>query len=228
MSEHKIINSETHFCVHCMDVHEINRVEVTENTFFKSHKVVFTAEYDYCDQTDSYSENEVLIKANDLRMKDAYRKLKGLLTSEEIKQIRSKYNVSQKEFSEILGWGSSTIIRYENHQVQDRAHDDILRKIEKDPSWYLEMLERAKENINPKFYMQYLIAAKELLMLSKTSYTFSSQSFKYKVNNIEYTKKDVFLPKGDCSVTYNMSNTIESVKTAAMSCEVHSNIVPAA
>lgn len=33
----------------------------------------------------------------------------------------------------MLGWGSKTITRYESHQVQDRAHDTILKKISHDP-----------------------------------------------------------------------------------------------
>ncbi len=54
----------------------------------------------------------------------------GLLTSDEIIKIREKYGISQKEFSEVLGWGGrATITRYENHQVQDRVHDDVLKKL---------------------------------------------------------------------------------------------------
>lgn len=228
MTEHTIINSEKQFCVHCMEVHDIYIVEIDETNFFKDQEVNFKALYYFCENTESYTENETQIKLNDLRMKDAYRQAKGLLTSDDIKLIRSKYSVSQKEFSEILGWGSSTIVRYENHQVQDRAHDDILRKIDKDPHWYLEMLERAKDNINPKFFMQYLMVANELVKMSKASYTFSSQSFKYIINKIEKTKKDVFFQNCDCSGAYVTTNNKNLVKTAALSCEVHSNIVPAA
>ncbi len=68
----------------------------------------------------------------------------GLLTSNEIISLREKYGVSQKDLSEILDWGKATITSYENHQVQDRAHDDILRKIDPDPEWFIEMLKRAK------------------------------------------------------------------------------------
>lgn len=28
----------------------------------------------------------------------------------------------------LLGWGGKTITRYESHQVQDKAHDTILKK----------------------------------------------------------------------------------------------------
>mgnify|MGYP004702949699 CR=1 FL=1 len=228
MTEHTIINSEKQFCIHCMEIHDIYIVETIENTIFKDQEVEFKAQYNYCENTESYTENETQIKLNDLKMKDAYRQLKGLLTSDEIKQIRSKYNVSQKEFSEILGWGSSTIVRYENHQVQDRAHDDILRKIDKDASWYLEMLDRAKENINPKFFMQYLTVANELIKMSKVSYTFSGHSFKYIVNKIDKSKNETLFKSWSCSGTYNIKCNNDLEKNAALSCKIYSNIVPAA
>lgn len=56
----------------------------------------------------------------------------------------------------ILDWGRATITRYENHQVQDRAHDDVLRKINLDPKWFfLEMLERAEGRISEKAFSKY-------------------------------------------------------------------------
>ena len=48
-----------------------------------------------------------------------------------------------------------TITRYESHQVQDRAHDMILKKIDQDPEWFLELLEESKEKIQPSSYDNY-------------------------------------------------------------------------
>lgn len=43
-------------------------------------------------------------------------------------------------------WGGAgkTITRYESHQVQDKAHDTILKKIDQDPEWFLSLLNDAK------------------------------------------------------------------------------------
>jgi len=149
-----LIRKEMKMCFDCMKEHEIRVVKVEENNILKNEEIIFEAEYDYCENTDEFLENEEQIKKNDLAMKDAYREKQGLLTSEQIKKIRDKYNMSQKRFSETLGWGTATIIRYENHQVQDRAHDDILRKIDVDPKWFLEMLNRAKEEIGLKYFIK--------------------------------------------------------------------------
>lgn len=84
---------------------------------------------------------------NDLNMKNAYRKKVGLLKSDEISGIREKYEISQKDFCILLGWGEKTITRYEGHQVQDKAHDSILRKIDSDSEWYISLLNDAKDNL---------------------------------------------------------------------------------
>lgn len=78
-------------------------------------------------------------------MKNEYRKQCDLLTSDEIMNIRNCYAISQRDLSLILGWGEKTITRYEGHQVQDHAHDKVLRKIADDPEWFLTLLENGKK-----------------------------------------------------------------------------------
>jgi putative zinc finger/helix-turn-helix YgiT family protein len=94
-----------------MKEHKIDTVEIEERITFKGVGVNYNAVYEYCSYTDELSETEAMIRANGLSIKDAYRKKVGLLTSNEIKSIREKYKVSQKEFSEILNWGMATITR---------------------------------------------------------------------------------------------------------------------
>lgn len=157
-----------------MEEHDVDIVEVIDNEIFKGEEVAFTSTYEYCSNADELLETEEMIKANSLAMKDAYRKKVGLLTSSEIKNIREKYGISQKDFSEVLDWGMATITRYENHQVQDRAHDDVLRKIDSDPKWFLEMLQRAKKKISVKAYCAYYHEASEQFKKKKNQYLIDS------------------------------------------------------
>jgi putative zinc finger/helix-turn-helix YgiT family protein len=170
----KTIKNEKKLCLICMEEHEVQTVILDDTEEFKGEKVSFEAIYEYCNNADEYLETEEMIKANSLAMKDTYREKIGLLTSKEIIAIREKYEVSQKDFSEILDWGRATITRYENHQVQDRAHDDILRKITSDPKWFLQMLTRAKENISDKAYKKYHKVAIEEFKRMKNSYLMDS------------------------------------------------------
>jgi putative zinc finger/helix-turn-helix YgiT family protein len=159
-----------------MKEHNIDIIETEEQVTFKGIRIKCNATYEYCSNTDEYLETEDMIRANSLAVKDAYRREVGLLTSYEIKRVREKYNISQKEFSEVLNWGKATITRYENHQVQDRAHDDILRKINSDPEWFLEMLERSKERISLRMFSEYYRNAYEQYIKKINPYLYTSIS----------------------------------------------------
>jgi putative zinc finger/helix-turn-helix YgiT family protein len=139
-----------------MKEHKIDIVEKTEENIFKGEKVKFIITYKYCSNTNQYSESEEMMNENSLRMKDAYRNKMGLLTSKEIKDIRKKYSISQADLAKIIGIGKKTITRYENHQVQDKAYDRILRKISKDPSWFLELVKDSKKEISDKSFDKYV------------------------------------------------------------------------
>ncbi len=180
------LKKEKKFCFSCMEEHEVQFVKIEEKSVFKSEEVIFEAEYEYCKNTDELLENEEQIKRNDLSLKDAYREKVGLLTSVRIKTIREKYGISQKQFSEVLGWGAATIIRYENHQVQDRAHDDVLKKIESDPEWFLEMLHRVKEEIDQNYFSKYYKNAIEQLNKKTNPYIISFSEINYNVENMNF------------------------------------------
>ncbi len=184
----RVINSEKRFCVSCMEEHKIDIVQREEYEIFKGEELAFIATYNYCSNTDELQETEELIRANNLAVKDTYRKKVGLLTSEEIKKIREKYGISQKDFSKILNWGEATIARYEKHQVQDRAHDDILRKIDSDPKWLLEMLNRSRAMLSSKAYSKYFDRAQAQFNYLKNSYLVDAINAEYaSIKKTEFT-----------------------------------------
>lgn len=184
----KYENREVKLCDSCMEQHEVYTVKLEEKGTFKGELVDFSAIYEYCSILDEYSENEALMRMNNLSQKDAYRIKVGLLTSYEIKEIRDQYQISQKDFSEVLCWGGATITRYENHQVQDRAHDDILRKIKSDPKWFLEMLERAKGRIALKAYTAYYSNTLNLLEKISNPYDIKFGATSYSIENLNQSQ----------------------------------------
>lgn len=199
----RTISQEKKLCMSCMEEHEVVVVELEETGLFKGETVVFPAVYEYCTNSGEYSETEVMMTQNSLSQKDAYRKKAGLLTSMDIKSIREKYDISQKEFSVVLDWGMATITRYENHQVQDRAHDDILRKISSDPEWFIEMLVRAKSKISAKQYVQYHQNALELLDKLKNPYKHNSLSISYSLGGMSLSNR-ALLDKSNASQGYTV------------------------
>jgi len=49
--------------------------------------------------------------------------------------------------------------RYEGYQVQDKAHDTILKKTRHDPGWFLDLLERAEDSLPGESYHKYFETA---------------------------------------------------------------------
>jgi putative zinc finger/helix-turn-helix YgiT family protein len=153
-----------------MEEHEVKTVLVRDQATFKNVKVNFDASYLYCDEAEELYMDEQQMQENDVRLKDAYRKAEGLLTSAEIIGIRAMYGISQSDLCVLLGWGGKTITRYESHQVQDKAHDTILKKLKQDPEWFLSLLNDAKENLSMESYQKYLEAATSLYEKDQDSY----------------------------------------------------------
>ena len=60
---------------------------------------------------------------------DTYRKMHGLLTSEEIVNFRSLFGMSQAAFANYLKIGEASIKRWETYFVQDVGQDDHIRSI---------------------------------------------------------------------------------------------------
>lgn len=166
----KIMKSEKRLCPCCMEEHEVKTVLVEETATFKNSKVDYEASYLFCENAEELYMEELQIQENDIRLKNAYRRKQGLLTSEEIVAIRLKYGITQSDLCVLLGWGAKTITRYESHQVQDRAHDTILRKIGQDPEWFLVLLADAKEHFPETAYKKYFEAATQLYEKNKDIY----------------------------------------------------------
>lgn len=57
--------------------------------------------------------NPKLDMENDKKLVDAYKEEKELLTSNEIKEIRNMYGMTQKEYAFVLGMGEISIHRLE-------------------------------------------------------------------------------------------------------------------
>lgn len=175
----KVIYSEKCLCSCCMEEHEVKTVHVKERASFKNVAVDYEAVYYYCDNADELYMDEKQMSENDAAIKDAYRKSQGLLTSQGIMDIRRKYGISQGDLCILLGWGGKTITRYEGHQVQDKAHDTILKKIEHDPEWFLDLLVEAEDHLPKDSYRRYFEMATVLYENSQDSYLRRAIEAKY-------------------------------------------------
>ena len=74
------------------------------------------------------------IRGTEKVLTDFRRTVDGLLTSDNIRAIREKLDVTQEKLADILGVAKKTFARYENGQVtQSKTMDTILRLLAKKP-----------------------------------------------------------------------------------------------
>lgn len=174
-----VLKRERKLCTCCMEEHEVAEVLVPETNIFKGVKISYEAVYEYCEAADELHAAGEMISRNDTAMKDAYRKQKGLLTSQEIGEIRKMYGITQTDLSLLLGWGAKTITRYEGHQVQDAAYDSILRKLAEDPGWFLQLLDENKDKFSKELWEKYRVQAEKAYYASRDQYLQKALSSKY-------------------------------------------------
>ncbi len=142
-------------CPICNKVHELEFKTRETQGFIKGEVVEYEEKYFECLDTDS-EENEFasasMMDENLLGARDAYRIKNGLLTSDEIAEIRKFYELTQHEFSSLLGWGEVTVTRYESKTIQDETYDHLMRMTREDPLFALESLVRHKEKFSNEKY----------------------------------------------------------------------------
>ena len=155
-------NTEQLLCPSCMRMHPEEVVRYHDTITFRGIEVEYENVLRHCIVTDEYFEFGDMINTNERSIKEAYRSKCGLMTAEEITELRKSYGISQTDLCILLGWGEKTVTRYEGPQIQDRAHDLILKKIKDDPEWFIELLEESKSKLLERAYNKYLSNAKKL------------------------------------------------------------------
>lgn len=131
------------WCPYCNKTNEIEHIKTNEILDVKGKKIEVPVEFYKC--KDCGNEFEVLKSGYDpiAVAYRIYRDRKKMVQPEQIKNFRLTYDLSQKELSDLLGWGGATLSRYENGALQDATHDKILQLIINAPLNLLELIEKA-------------------------------------------------------------------------------------
>ncbi len=142
-------------CPLCNKVHSLEERKRITQSIVKDVIVDYEQVY-YCCPLSDEDENEFIpagvMDENLLKARNAYRAIKGLLTSDDISRIRILYGLTQSDFAALLGWGEVTVTRYESKSIQDETYDNTMRMVYKNPMFALECLEKHKERFNPDKY----------------------------------------------------------------------------
>jgi len=159
-------------------------VKRKEEIEVKGKMISVELSYYYDKENDLFYEDVELGNENLRIVRNAYRKETGLLTDTEIKNIRRKYDLNQRNFSLLLGFGEITITRYESKSIQEKTHDLIIRSAS-NPELFLKYVKENKE-----LYLKYNSVESYnnlvLLINSKINRDLSNSG------NIEYNEDKLF------------------------------------
>ncbi len=138
-------------CPLCDKTHEIDERKRITTTIIKGEEVTYEERFYFCanvEEDESEFETGKMTNENLLCARNAYRIKMGLLTSDEIIEIRESYGLSQVDLARLLGWGEVTISRYESKAIQDEAYDTMLRLIKDNPLKALEFLNKNSDKFS--------------------------------------------------------------------------------
>lgn len=223
MERNDLVRTVQMECPLCDKVHALEERTRVVSTIIKGEKVDYRETYYFCNNSEDDEcefvtgkmENENLLNA-----RNAYRKVHGLLTSDEIIEIRQRYALSQVDLAKMLGWGEATVSRYESKGIQDEAYDNILRLIKDNPLAAYEFLTRNIE----KFTDEKKLEIKSKIIANMDSYgkenikrqALESEYINYREPSDENGNQVLDIDKLESIVTYFAKNISNLYKVKLM------------
>lgn len=117
---------ENLYCPRCEKLVEIE-VRATRETYdVRGEQIEIDAQVAYCLACHEQIFHEGLDSKNLDKVYHEFRRRRGVLTPEEIRDLRKKYGLSQRALGRLLRLGEITIHRYENGSLPSDAHNELL------------------------------------------------------------------------------------------------------
>jgi len=129
-------------CPGCEKISELEHIITTDELNVRGELIRVKAEYYKCKECGEEFEDP---GSKDDPLDRAYREYRykhGMVQPEEIREMRKHYSLTQKELSNLVGWGGATLSRYENGALQDDAHDRVLQLIKKPENMHRLILKK--------------------------------------------------------------------------------------
>lgn len=133
------------WCLRCDTIGEFETTTEIRKAVVKGVNVEFEAIKAYCPKCGDPLFLYEAERVNQIRCFDEYKRKKGLLTSEEIIDIRKKYGLSQTDLAKALRIGAKNIARYEAGKIQDRCIDFMIRLLNDHPNLFGIKIDSSKK-----------------------------------------------------------------------------------
>lgn len=137
------------FCPNCEEETDQEFIKNSQVITVRGESIPVAAEYFLCKRCNGeYEEPREGFDPLDQAYRE-FRRRKGMLQPEEIKDQRKRLALTQKEFSIILGIGIATLNRYENGSLQSESHDQTIR-FAMDADHLREMINNKRNKLPPE------------------------------------------------------------------------------
>lgn len=137
------------FCPNCERESRLHRVRKSVDINVRGENIQVEADFLHCEDCETDFEDPGEDEDPLEIAYTEYRRRKDMVQPGDIRDFRKKYDLTQKELADLLGFGAVTLSRYENGALQDDAHDRILQLI-MEPSNLLAVVSASKDTISPE------------------------------------------------------------------------------
>lgn len=177
------MNSNKLYCMKCGFIENYKNINKIKTYEINGEKITCEVNVKICMVCGEELSGEKTIDEELKIFREEYKRCHNLLTSEEIKEIRKKLGMTQKEFANYLGFGEKTITRYELGQIQEVANDNLMRLALSTDTMNMVL----KERILTKTLERKISACRNRNMLQRT---LSGNLSNWSKNNIRRVNND--------------------------------------
>lgn len=203
------------FCEYCMNENEYKVHKINKTSILRDEEINYIAKEAYCNNCGNNIFASEICDYNLKILYEKYRKKYNIIMIIEIQRIITKYSISPKSLSLLLGWEKGTVYRYLDGDIPTNPDSDILKKIYENPDYYSIILQTNKERIEPVEYSKSRQSVKNILNKNITEYKVdavikyllircedltlqSLQKLLYYVQAFYYIFTDSFIFEEDC------------------------------
>lgn len=127
-------------CPFCPDGF-LERKTIQETYTYKNHSISIEQPGEWCNSCGEGILNSDDLNATDQQIRTSQAQVDGVLPSSEIRRIRKKLNLTQKQAAQIFGGGANAFSRYERGEAFPiRSTSNLLRLLDKHPEQLQELL----------------------------------------------------------------------------------------
>lgn len=148
MSERYLEGKLDTYCPYCDREVNAGIYTSTESLEIRGEQVSYDGRIAVCPVCEQVIGDSRIEAGNLERAYDAYRNRHGIVSSDELRRLRSAYGLSTREFSRFLGFGEQTEHRYETGSMPSRANNAIIKSA-MTRIGALSLLEENRERVRP-------------------------------------------------------------------------------